>query len=345
MAPATSMLRVGVIGSGFMGKTYAELVHKHVRHVRLAGIAGGTRAKALAEQYGAACFDSYQDLAADPGIDLVCVATPHARHAEHALAAARAGKHLLIDKPMAHTVEACDDILDECEARGLKCSVTFTMRNRIGYVKAKGAIDSGRLGRVLEIRTYQVVPNGLNAVPRWQLAEENLGFLFGHGVHNFDAVRALTGREVRSVFAKCRSLAGAPIEATSDVLLTMDDGSVHYIFCSFEVPKPGFPRSESAIRIACEKGLVDVDTYNETRMSIEGSEWQTLAIQPKIDWAGKGFLDPVRLQTYRDLMQDLVNAVLEDRQPKVTGRDGRQAVAAVLAAYESSRTGKEVFLH
>ncbi len=87
-----------------------------------------------------------------------------------------------------------------------------------------------------------------------------------------------------------------------------------------------------------------MDTYKETRISIEGGDWQTLAVQPAIDWAGKGFLDPVRLQTYRDLLQDFVDAIIDGREPKVTGYDGRQAVAAALAAYESSRTGAEVFL-
>jgi len=344
MTHTPAALGVGIIGSGFMGKTYAEAIARHVRNVRLAGIAGGTRAPELAGKYGVPCFDFYQDLVASPDIDLVCVATPHARHAEHALAAARAGKHLVIDKPMADSVEACDAILDACASAGLKCTVTFTMRNRIGYVKAKEEIDSGKLGRVLEIRTYQVVPDGLKSARGWQLHPENLGFLFGHGIHNIDAVRALTGREVRSVFAKCRTLLGAPVEATSDLLLTMDDGTVHYVFCSFEVAKPGFPRAESGIRVACEKGLLDVDTYDETLISVDGGAWRTLAVQPPIDWAGKGFLDPVRLQTYRDLIQDLVDAVLEGRQPKVTGWDGRQAVAVALAAYESSRTGNEVFL-
>jgi predicted dehydrogenase len=344
MTRESATLGVGIIGSGFMGKTYAETVARHVRNVRLAGVAGGTRAAALAEKYGVPSFASYRDLVARGDIDLVCVATPHAQHAEHALAAARAGKHLVIDKPMAHSVEACDAILDACRERGLKSTVMFTMRNRIGYVKAKEAIDSGKLGRVLEIRTYQVVPDGLKSARSWQLLPENLGFLFGHGIHNIDAVRALTGREVRSVFAKCRTLTGAQVEATSDLLLTMDDDTVHYIFCSFELLSPGFPRAESGIRVACEKGLLDVDTYNETKISVEGGDWQTLAVQPPIDWAGKGFLDPVRLQTYRDLIQDLVDAVIQGRQPKVTGRDGRQAVAVALAAYESSRTGQEISL-
>lgn len=344
MSPQAQTLGVGVIGSGFMGKTYAEIARKFLRGARLAAVAGGTRARDLADAHGVRFFSSPGELAAHPDVDIVCIATPHAHHAGQALAAARAGKHLVIDKPMAHSVEACDAILEACLTKNLKSTVTFTMRNRIGYVKAKEAIDSGRMGRVLQIRTYQIVPDGLASARPWQLLPENLGFFFGHGIHNVDAVRALTGREIRSVFAKCRTLSGSPVEATTDLLLTMDDGAVHYIFCSFELKKPGFPRSESGIRIACEKGLLDVDTYNETRLSLDGGDWRTIAVQPPIDWAGKGFLDPVRLQTYRDLIQDLVDGILEDRPPRVTGWDGRQAVAAALAAYESSRTGKEVLL-
>lgn len=335
-------LGVGVIGSGFMGQTYARTASTLVTGVRLAAVAEGSRAGKVAAEYGVKCFSSYRDLVASEDVDLVCIATPHAQHAEHALAALEAGKHVLIDKPMACTVGACDTILALCERKHLKCSVTFTQRNRIGFAKAKEALESGTLGRVQHIRSYQIVPNGMKTVPAWQMLPDNVGILLGHGVHNIDAIRALTGREIRSVFAKCRTIGGAPVEGTSDLLLTLDDGSVHYVFCSFELVKPGFPRSEVGHRVACEHGLLDIDPYKETRISIEGGDWQTLAIQPPIDWAGKGFLDPVRLETYAALIQDLVDAIREDRSPRVTGWDGRQAVAAVSAAYESSQTGREI---
>jgi len=344
MSQSTSELGVGLIGSGFMGATFARTVTTMVDGLRLAGVAGGTRAPGLAAEYGVPCFPSYEDLVASADVDLVCVGTPHACHGEQALAAARAGKHVLIDKPMACTVEDCDAILDACQSSGVKCSVNFTQRNRIGFAKGKELIDSGRMGRVLEIRTYQIVPDGMHAVPKWQMDRENIGLLFGHGIHNIDGVRALTGQEIRSVFAKCRTLTGAPVEGTSDVLLTMADGGVHYVFCSFEVHKPGFPRSQVCARIVCENGLIDMDPYDETRVSYDGGEWETLAVQPPIDWAGGGFLDPNRLESYAGLIQDLVDAIRDDRQPNVTGWDGRQAVAAALAAYESSRTGKEILL-
>ena len=344
MSESTHSLGVGIVGAGFMGQTYARTVRTLVHGAHLAGVAEGSRAPGLAREYGVRCFDSCEELVASKDVDLVFIATPHACHAEEALAAAKAGKHLLIDKPMACTVEACDAILDACRANDLKCAVMHTLRRRLGFAKSKGLVDSGRLGRVLEIRTYQIVPDGMNAVPAWQMQPENIGLLFGHGIHNIDAIRALTGQEIEAVFAKCRTLTGAPVEGTSDVILTMADGTVHYIFCSFEVPKPGFPRNEVAFRIVCEKGLIDVDPYKETRVSFEGGAWETLAVQPPIDWAGQGFLDPNRLEAYAKIIQDLVEAVRDNRDPIVTGWDGRQAVAAALAAYESSRTGKEIKL-
>lgn len=335
-------LGVGIIGAGFMGQTYARTVQTLISGARLAGIAEGSRAPGLAKDYDVPHFAHYEDLVAHPSVDAVFIATPHACHAEQALAAAQAGKHLLIDKPMACSVDACDAILDTCREKGLKCAVTHTLRRRVGFAKTKTLIESGQLGRVLEIRTYQIVPGGLSAVPAWQMEPANIGFLFGHGIHNFDAIRALTGQDITAVFAKCRSLTGMPVEATTDALVTTADGGVHYLFCSFEIPKPGFPRSEVAIRMVCEKGLIDMDPYKETRVSFDGGDWQTLAVQPPIDWAGNGFLDPNRLQSYSLLIQDLVDAIRENREPAVSGWEGRQAVAAVLAAYESSRTGREV---
>lgn len=340
----SSEVRIGIVGSGFMGHTYARTVTKMLRGARLTAVAGGSRAQALAEEYGVPCFASPEALAASKEVDAVLIGTPHAQHAANALAAIGQGKHVLIDKPMATSVADCDAILEACRQHRVKCSVTFTQRNRVGFAKAKELLDSGRLGKVVEIRSFQIVPNGMNVVPKWQMLEENVGLLLGHGVHNIDAIRVLTGQEVHAVFAKSRTMTGAPVEGTSDVLLTMADGGVHYIFCSFELSKPGFPRSESGARIACERGLIDLDAYKETRVSIEGGPWEVLAVQPPIDWAGEGYLSPNRLQTYKEVCQDFVDAILEDREPIITGWDGRQAVAAALAAYESSRTGKEIQL-
>lgn len=330
-----------------MGETYAEVITQYVQRARLVAVADPeeSRRERLAGKYRARPCKDIGELLNCGGIDSVFVATPHAQHGEAALVSAKAGKHLMIEKPMACSVEACDAILEACKARGLKCSVMFSHRARVCNAKAKAIIDSGELGRVIHMRSYQIVPGGMEVVPKWQHRPENLGLLFGHGVHNLDQARWFTGQEIRSAYAKCRNLDSTySVEGTSDVLLTLMNGTVCYILCSFEIPKPGFPRSEIAARIVCEKGLLDVDAYGEARVSRGGGPWETVATQEPIDWAGKGFLDAVRLKAYVLNVQAFVDAIQENQPLGITGWDGRQAVAAALAAYESSRTNKEVSL-
>ncbi|MCC6694707.1 MAG: Gfo/Idh/MocA family oxidoreductase [Candidatus Hydrogenedentes bacterium] len=344
MASRNGSLGVGILGAGFMGQTYARTVATMIPRARLMGIAGGSRAPRLAQEYGVRVFASPEEMIACDEIDLVCIATPHASHGEQGLAVARAGKHLMIEKPMACTVEVCDAILDACKQRGTHCSVMFSQRLRTCPLETKKLLDSDKLGRILHMHSFQLVPDGMEgAVPKWQLDPANVGILLGHGIHNIDQARYFTGREIRSVYAKVSSLDGRyPVDGTSDVTLTMEDGTVCTIFCSFELVKPGFARTGGATQIVCELGLVDVDWYGEMRVSFDGGPWEVAAAQEPIDWAGKGFLDPVRLKSYAANIQNLVDAIDDGKPLAASGWDGRQAVAAALAAYESSRTGREV---
>lgn len=345
MANKQESLGIGILGSGFMGNTYAELVSEYLDDARVVGVSCGSRAGDLARKYDATLFGSAQELLACDDVDVVFVATPHAVHAEQGVAAAEAGKHVLLEKPMAGSVAECDDIIAACEKHNLKCTIAFSQRTRVCNATVQEIVASGRLGRILHTRTCQTVPGGVPDLPQWQMLPENLGTLFGHAIHNFDCVRWLTKQEIASIYAKCRSFdPERPTECTSDVLMTLEDGTTAYLLCCFEVPRPGFQRSGYAYQLMCERGLVDVDAYGEARVSIDGQPWETVATQPPIDWQGKGFLDSVRLESYTAQVKDLLDSVREDRNPDVTGWDGRQAVAAALAAYESNRTGSEVRL-
>lgn len=336
-------LGIGIVGAGFMGQTYARTIAMLVKGARLIAVAGGTRAPKLAQEYGVDAEDSIESLVRRSDVDLVCIATPHAGHGREGLIAAQAGKHLLIDKPMATTVEACDAILSECAAHGLRCEIMFTQRNRICNIETKRLLESGTLGRLLHLHTIQVVPDGMKTTPPWQLQPENVGILMGHGIHNLDQVRWLTGQDISRVYAKVRAMDPRyEVDSTADLILTMADKSVCTVFCSFEVGKPGLPRTGGATQAICERGLIDSDWYGEMRVSREGGRWEVVATQPTIDWAGQGFLDPVRLSTYAVTIQRIVDDIRAGAPHGGSGWDGRQAVAVAEAAYESSRTGREV---
>lgn len=335
---------VGIIGSGFMGRTYAETITKYCNGASLKAVTVGSRAEQLASDYGIPCESSAEALLARDDISLVFIATPHHVHADQAIAAAKAGKHMLIEKPMACTVADCDAIIAACKQAGVFCSIAFTQRTRKCNIKAKEIIDQGRIGKILQVQEFQLIASGLAGLPKWQSDPQNLGTLFGHSVHNFDRIRWLTGQEIKTVYAKCTSIEpDVKVEGTSMVLMTLADGASAGLWGSFQIPKPSFPRSQFSAWIVGEKGLLDVDAYGEVRLAVDG-QWQVVETQEPIDWAGKGFLDPVRLESYQLQCQDLIDAAANHREPAVTGWDGRQAVAAALGAYESSKTGTEVVL-
>jgi len=335
---------VGIIGSGFMGRTYAETIAKYCKRASLKAVAVGSRASELAKDYGVDVEPSAEALIARDDISAVFVATPHHVHAAQSIAAARKGKHLMIEKPMACTVADCDAILDACKAASVYSSIAFSQRTRKCNIKAKQLIDEGAIGRILQVKEMALVATGLAGLPKWQADPENLGTLFGHAIHNFDRIRWLTSEEIKTVYAKCTSIEPeVKVEGTSMVLMTLTDGAAASLWASFQVPKPSFPRSQFSTWIIGEKGLMDVDAYGELRVATDG-EWKVVETQSPIDWAGKGFLDPVRLESYTLQCQDFIDAVADNRPPAVTGWDGRQAVAAALACYESSRTGREITL-
>ena len=266
MSDKREWLGIGVVGAGFMGRTYSEVIAKKIDDAKLIGVACGSRAPELAKDYEIEHFDSLEAMLACDDIDAVLIGTPHALHAEQATAAAKAGKHMLIEKPMACSVEECDTILAACKEKNLKCTIAFSQRTRVCNAKVKELLNTGKLGKVRQIRCYQTVPGGMANLPKWQLQEDNLGTLFGHAIHNFDGIRWLTGQDIKTVYAKCRSIDPAyTTEGTSDVLMTLEDGTTAYLFASFQVPTPGFPRLGYAFRLLCEKGLADIDAYGEAR--------------------------------------------------------------------------------
>jgi len=335
---------IGIIGSGFMGRTYSETISKYCTRARLAAVTAGSRAEKLAKDYGMALEASTESLLSRGDVDAVFIATPHHLHFAEAVAAARAGKHMLIEKPMACSVADCDGVLEACKKARVWCSIAFTQRSRNCNIKAKQLIDEGAIGRIRHIEEVALNATGLVGLPKWQSDPENLGTLFGHAIHNFDRIRWLTRAEIRTVYARCGSIEpDVKVEGSSMVLMTLTDGTVASLWASFQVPKPSFPRSQFSCRIIGEKGLIDLDAYGELRVATDG-EWKTVENQAPIDWQGKGFLDPVRLESYTRQCQDFIDAVVDRRPPAVTGWDGRQAVAAALAAYQSSASGGEIAL-
>lgn len=336
-------VRLGIIGSGFMGRTNAETATRYLKNVELVAITGGSRAAALAAEYGVTAEASVETLLARPDIDAVLISTPHAEHAWQAIEAANRGKHILLDKPMATTVADCDRILDATRQAGVKLMIMFGQRFRICNVEARRLVREGAIGKVKMILELILASGGLKSLPPWQSKKENVGPFLGHAVHNIDRIRWITGAEITSVAAHVQRDPETGNEVSTMALLSLTNGAMATLWESWDIPAPMFPRSASGAWIAGETGNLDLDAYGELRLGQHGA-WNVVTVQEPIDWQGQGILASVRMQAYRAQHQEFIDSILEDRTPSVTGEDGRAAVAVAEAAYRSAAEGRTIHL-
>ena len=147
-----------MIGSGFMGLTYAEAIVSLVDGAELIAVSGGSRAGKLAADYGVPAEESVDALVSRGDIDAVVVATPDQYRVEVTNKAAAAGKHVLVEKPMAPTVAECDEMIRACTAAGVSLGVVKTERFRRLTRKAKQLIDDGEIGSIRMMRTLSAFP-------------------------------------------------------------------------------------------------------------------------------------------------------------------------------------------
>lgn len=342
-ADTENTIRYGIIGSGRMARRYADIVAGHVERATLAGVTGGSRAAALAADYDVPCFDDPAALIRDRSIDAVVIATPPAVHAEHAFQAIDAGKHLLVEKPLATTIEDCDRIVRNARDQRVKGTTAFAQRYHTVNIKARELVHRGDLGRVLHVDSALMTTQAFDKRAAWELEPENLGYLFGFGVHNIDFIRWLTGREIASVFSTCGNVREKrDVETTAEALLTLDNGVVARLFCSYEMPVLPSSRPSCFLNtVTGTQGLLRVDSGDRLSVAGDGSDWTTVETEPISRAETIDQRQGAAREWFRRLVEDLTDSIVDDREPAITLYDARQAVAVVLACYESNRSRRE----
>lgn len=336
-------LRIALLGSGYMGRTYAECISKHNRRAQLVAVSGGTRAPGLAAEYGVDYVESYDTLIARPDVDAVLIATPHINHRDQVIQAAQHGKHVLVEKPMATSVTDCTQMIDACRQAGVRLEVIQTLRFRGVPARAKQLIDSGAIGKVWMIRGQSLVRTYIIDKSSWAAQPENGGAFLDMGVHNFDIMRFWTGSEVRQVFSQVTTYSGVDAPGMSAMTqLVMANGVAVQQWMSFEIPTRHMTESQHRYHIVGEEGMIDVDGYGKLFLA-KGDQVELIWEQPPFDFINRP-LDPIRLEAFFTQTQAFVDDILDGRPATVSGEEGRAAVAIVEAAWQSAQTGQAVTL-
>jgi predicted dehydrogenase len=338
---------VGMIGSGFMGLTYSEVVARHATGCRLAAVTGGRRAEQLATDYGVSCSATVEDLLARADVGAVVVATPDQDRLALTKKAAAAGKHVLAEKPMAPTVAECDQMIAACDAAGVNLAVVKTERYRKITRKAKELIDEGALGPIQMLRTVSAFPlplaKQLFDERKWMLDPRGGGLFMGMASHNTDFLRWLTGRDAVKVFAQATTFSDIAAPNLSVMAqIEFEGGIMAQMWITAELPSPSLPSSEVRFQVFGRDAMIDLENFEFLDLG-KGDKWERIYTPERFDYL-KEPKSPIRLFPHIGVIQEFVDSIHEQRRPAVGGAEGRAAVEVCEACLISARTGAAVAL-
>jgi len=333
----------GIVGTGVIGAIHADAIAM-VPDARLAAVTdvAVSAAAAFAAARGCAAEPDLDALLARPDVDVVSVCVPSGLHAEVGIRAARAGKHLAVEKPIDVTLDAADRLIEAARAAGVALTVISQHRFDPGLIEAKTLIDEGALGRLVlgeaSTKWYRTQAYYDSAAWRGTHAMDG-GSLMNQGIHYVDLLRWCMG-PVREVTALCATQTHQiEVEDTSLAALRFTSGALGTIVASTSV----FPGFAQRLEITGTGGTVTIEDGAIVRRAF-GSGADEPGGPPGGAAAAGSNPAAVDVASHAAQLADLLTAIGARRDPAVTGEDGRAALEIVRAVYESARDGRPVIL-
>src|ERR1700682_5989012 len=339
------MTQIGIIGGGNISETHARAAQA-LNGVEISAIYGHNQQKVarLSELYGGAAYEDFSSFLAHKPMELVMIGSPSGLHAEHGIAAARQGLHVLAEKPIDITTERADDLISECRRRGVKLGVCFQDRVAPDICRLKQLVDEGRLGKPILVsgRVKWYRPPEYYSGPRWRgtWSLDGGGALMNQGVHTVDLLLWLMG-DVERVSAKMISAVHhIEVEDTAVATIEFANGAIGTLEAATSV----FPGYQRRVELTGSEGtiILEHDRIVAADLRTPLADAANLAEQSGNASATSAIVSDVR--GHKRLLEDFLRAIATGGQPVCNGVEGRRSVALVRAIYESSRTGQAVTL-
>lgn len=336
------MTTIGIIGCGRIAKRHFEVLHG-LPEAKLVGCCDviGKRAEQYAEQYGIAAFDDYRKMIEATNPDVVEILTPSGNHAEIGLGAARLGRHLIIEKPMALRLEDADALIETCAGEGVKLFVVQQNRYNRPVQKLAAAVRTGRFGKAVlgTVRVRWCRPQAYYDQDSWRGTwAMDGGVLTNQASHHIDLLQWLLG-PVRSVMAMATTrLAKIEAEDTGVAILRFASGALGVI----EATTATRPRDlEGSLSLLGEKGSVEIGGFAVNKIRT----WQFTEPLPEDETVLREYSEnPPDVYGYghREYLVRALKSVATGATAPVDGLEGRKSLELINAIYESVETGKEV---
>lgn len=342
---------VGIVGTGMIANFHARAI-ADAGNAHLVGCFNRSieKAQAFADQHGGKAFSSLEEMIAESDVQALSICTPSGAHLDPAVAGAKAGKHILIEKPLEITTERCDAIIQACREAGVQLAVTFQSRFHESSQLMKRAVDGGRFGRVTMgdayVKWYRSQEYYDSGAWRGTWALDGGGALMNQAIHSVDLLLWLMG-PVAEINAMTATMTHERIEVEDVAVATLkfESGALGVI----EATTTAYPGALKRIEISGSNGtaILEEEDLKAWQFADESDEDQ--AIRERMEGrtqTGGGAGDPAAIGHHGHTMvfEDFAGAILEGRAPSVDGAEGRRSVEVIQAIYESAKKGQTVRL-
>jgi len=311
-------LGTAVIGTGFWGKNHAR-IYKELPSTELLAICdvNPERAKAIADQYGVKAYTDSTQLLKNKEIEAISVCTWSTVLAKEASKALRAGKHVLVEKPMAPNPKQAKKLCETAEQNGLVLTVGFLMRFIPGLQVIREAVESKKIG--------QLVCANSKRVSQWPERIGDVGVVKDTAIHDIDVMRFISRQNPITVYAKMGSMTHRKFEDYAHIMLTYANGESAFIESNWLTPY-----KTRTLTVTGSEAIMRLDYITQDLWI----EQQKETVQPRIP-----FQEPLKCE-----LQHFAECALEKKKPIITGEDGVKALEIAQAAMQSSAKNKAINL-
>ena len=341
----------GIIGCGMISDFHAAAISE-LEHGQLVAVSSRSadNADRLTDTYNVDSYSDYNELLKRDDLDIVCVCTPSGAHLEPTIAAAEAGKHVVVEKPLEITLQRCDEIIQACDEADVQLCAIFNSRFTEGAELVKSTIESGRFGKltlgdayIKWYRSQEYYDSG-GWRGTWDL--DGGGALMNQSIHAIDLLQYFMG-PVKSVQAFTDTLAHERIEVEDVAVaaLRFENGALGVI----EGTTTAYPGMFKKTEICGTKGTAILEEEDIVKWEFDPKLPEDTEIRKRFAQqtdTGGGASDPraINHANHRRQMENLINGLENDASILVDGREGRKAVEIILAIYQSSREGSIIEL-
>jgi UDP-N-acetyl-2-amino-2-deoxyglucuronate dehydrogenase len=338
---AKKVFRIALVGCGRIAKNHVDAIGR-IDGLEIVAACDDdiSRAKAIAEPLSIPAFTSYEKMLADVECDVVAICTPSGLHPAQGVIAARAGKHVVTEKPMAISLKGADELVHACDAARVHLFVVKQNRLNAPVQLLKRAVDKGRFGRLYmaSCTVFWARPQDYYDQAPWRGTWEFDGGAFmNQASHYVDLIQWLMG-PVESVMAKTATLARKiETEDTGVAILKFRSGALGVI----EVTMLTYPKNmEGSVTLLGEKGTAKIGGTAVNKVE----HWDFAEPDPDDELARGIDLNPPNVYGYghEGYYRNVLAVLRGDAKPDTDGRAGRKSLELILGIYESARTGREV---